>query len=89
MAPQPIVSAGQGASPLDRFLGCHQWLALGVGVDPATMLSARDLGILEALGARFIGMGSAIVGTVDPARDISRYTVELSKTELFGCGSWR
>ena len=43
MAPQPTVSAGQGASPLDRFLGCHQWLALGVGVDPATMISARDL----------------------------------------------
>ena len=54
MAPQPTVSAGQGASPLDRFLGCHQWLALGVGVDPATMMSARDLDILEALGARFI-----------------------------------
>ncbi len=54
MAPQPTVSAGQGASPLDRFLGCHQWLALGVGVDPATMMSARDLAILEALGARFI-----------------------------------
>ena len=60
MAPQPTVSAGQGASPLDRFLGCHQWLALGVGVDPATMMSARDLAILEALGARFICLnGSA------------------------------
>ena len=54
MAPQPTVTAGQGASPLDRFLGCHQWLALGVGVDPATMMSARDLAILEALGARFV-----------------------------------
>ena len=54
MAPQPTVSAGQGASPLDRFLGCHQWLALGVGVDPAAMMSGRDLAILEALGARFI-----------------------------------
>ena len=54
MAPQPTVSAGQGASPLDRFLACHQWLALGVGVDPATMMSARDFAILEALGARFI-----------------------------------
>ncbi len=54
MAPQPTVSAGLGASPLDRFLGCHQWLALGVGVDPATIMSARDLAILEALGARFI-----------------------------------
>ena len=60
MAPQPTVSAGQGASPLDRFLGCHQWLALGVGVDPATMMSSRDLAILEALGGRFICLnGSA------------------------------
>ena len=32
MAPQPTVSAGRGASPLDCFLGCHQWLALGIGV---------------------------------------------------------
>src|SRR5271166_5735621 len=60
MAPQPTVSAGQGASPLDRLLACHQWLALGVGVDPATMMSSRDLAILEALGARFICLnGSA------------------------------
>jgi 3-(3-hydroxy-phenyl)propionate hydroxylase len=54
MAPQPTVSAGQGASPLDRLLSCHQWLALGVGVDPASIMSARDLAILDALGARFI-----------------------------------
>jgi 3-(3-hydroxy-phenyl)propionate hydroxylase len=74
MAPQPTVSAGQGASPLDRFLGCHQWLALGVGVDPATMMSARDLGILEALGARFICLNGPArngrtlsVGCDDPA----------------------
>ena len=60
MAPQPTVSAGQGASPLDRFLGCHQWLALGVGIDPATMVSARDLAILKALGTRFVCLnGSA------------------------------
>src|SRR5271167_917338 len=74
MAPQPTVSAGQGASPLDRFLGCHQWLALGVGVDPATMMSARDLAILEALGARFIcingparSAGTLSVSCDDPA----------------------
>jgi 3-(3-hydroxy-phenyl)propionate hydroxylase len=74
MAPQPTVSAGQGASPLDRFLGCHQWLALGVGVDPATMMSARDLGILEALSARFICLNGPArngrtlsVGCDDPA----------------------
>jgi 3-(3-hydroxy-phenyl)propionate hydroxylase len=62
MAPQPTISAGQGASPLDRLLGCHQWLALGVGVDPATMMSPRDLGILEALGARFVCLGGPARG---------------------------
>ncbi len=67
MAPQPTVSAGLGASPLDRFLGCHQWLALGVGVDPATMMSARDLAILEALGARFICLNGPR-GTPAPCR---------------------
>ena len=68
MAPQPTVSAGQGAAPLDRFLGCHQWLVLGVGVDPATMMSARDLAILEALGARFICLNG-------PARSASTLSV--------------
>src|SRR5208337_1906264 len=74
MAPQPTVSVGQGASPLDRFLACHQWLALGVGVDPATMMSARDLAILEALGARFVCLNGPArsartlsVGCDDPA----------------------
>jgi len=68
MAPQPTVTAGQGASPLDRFLGCHQWLALGVGADPAIMMSARDLAILEALGARFICLNG-------PARNASTLSV--------------
>jgi 3-(3-hydroxy-phenyl)propionate hydroxylase len=58
MAPQPTVSVGQGGSPLDRFLGCHQWLALGVGVDPATIISACDLAILDALEARFISLNA-------------------------------
>jgi len=70
MAPQPTVSAGQGASPLDRFLGCHQWLALGVGVDPATIVSARDLAILDALGARFITLNG-------PAKN--------ARTQSLGC----
>ncbi len=70
MAPQPTVSAGQGASPLDRFIGCHQWLALGVGVDPATIVSARDLAILDALGARFITLNG-------PAKN--------ARTQSLGC----
>jgi 3-(3-hydroxy-phenyl)propionate hydroxylase len=39
---------------LDGYLSCHQWLALGIGIDPVSMLSERDLAILDALGARFI-----------------------------------
>jgi len=54
MLPQPTVKSSDGEAPLDRFLGCHQWLALGFAADPATMLSRRDLGILNALGARFV-----------------------------------
>ncbi len=54
MAPQPIVRSSQGEDQLDRFLACHQWLALGFETDPVPMLSQRDLAILDALNARFI-----------------------------------
>jgi 3-(3-hydroxy-phenyl)propionate hydroxylase len=52
---------------LDEYLSCHQWLALGIGVDPVSMLSRRDLGILDALGARFI----CINGTGMDSRTLS------------------
>jgi 3-(3-hydroxy-phenyl)propionate hydroxylase len=54
MAPQPEVVDLALRAPLDHWLGCHQWLALGVGLDPAVELSKRDRSILEALSARFI-----------------------------------
>jgi 3-(3-hydroxy-phenyl)propionate hydroxylase len=54
MAPQPTVQSGARRLPLDELLGTHQWMALGLGVDPRTLLSARDLALLETLGARFI-----------------------------------
>jgi 3-(3-hydroxy-phenyl)propionate hydroxylase len=54
MAPQPEVAGPTSGAPLDHWLGCHQWLALGVGLDPAAELSKRDRSILETLGARFI-----------------------------------
>lgn len=54
MLPQPSVKTPDGSFPLDTFQACHQWMVLGIGVDPATMLSARDVGILDALDARFI-----------------------------------
>lgn len=54
MMPQPTVKTSDGSFPFDTFQACHQWLVLGIGVDPATMLSARDLGILHALEVRFV-----------------------------------
>lgn len=54
MVPQPVVKGADGTMPLDRHLGCHQWLVLGIGTDPASQLSARDAAILGALGARFV-----------------------------------
>jgi 3-(3-hydroxy-phenyl)propionate hydroxylase len=62
MAPQPNVNSSHGEAPLDRFLNCHQWLALGFEADPVAMLSTRDLAILDALGAQFVclnGLGPA------------------------------
>ena len=41
MAPQPAVLSSHAEAPLDRFLHCHQWLALGFEADPAAMLSRR------------------------------------------------
>ncbi|WP_262266123.1 bifunctional 3-(3-hydroxy-phenyl)propionate/3-hydroxycinnamic acid hydroxylase [Microvirga yunnanensis] len=54
MIPQPHVRSPQGTAPLDTFQACHQWLALGIGIDPTTMLSPRDLAILKALGTGFV-----------------------------------
>jgi len=54
MMPQPLIKTTEGLFPLDTFQGCHQWMVLGIGLDPATMLSSRDLAILDALGTRFL-----------------------------------
>ena len=59
MLPQPDVSAGGDVRPLDTWLGCHQWLVLGIGSDPAAALSNRDRGILDALGARMVAINAA------------------------------
>jgi 3-(3-hydroxy-phenyl)propionate hydroxylase len=60
MMPQPTVNPPQGNEPLDAFLSCHQWLALGIGIDPVSMLSARDLAVLDALQARFVCLNGGI-----------------------------
>src|ERR1700721_2723474 len=68
MMPHPIVSAAQENEPVDAFLfdaflSCHQWLVLGIGIDPVSMLSARDLAVLDALQARFVCLNG---GTKNP-----------------------
>ncbi len=59
MLPQPEVAGDQRS--LDLCIGCHQWLALGIGIDPRAELSSRDRAILDALGARFLAINSAAV----------------------------
>ena len=59
MMPQPTVSFAGGNAPLDDFLSCHQWMVLGVGVDPVSILSTRDLAILEGLDACFVCLNGA------------------------------
>ena len=59
MAPQPLVSSGADQRLLDQYLESGQWLALGFGADPVSLLSSRDLSILDALGARFIALNAA------------------------------
>ena len=75
MAPQPTVKFAQGEAPLDRFLACHQWLALGIETDPAAMLRQRDLAILDALNARFICLNGLAGGprTLSLQCDDSRF----------------
>jgi 3-(3-hydroxy-phenyl)propionate hydroxylase len=67
MAPQPTVRTAQGEAQLDRFLACHQWLALGLETDPVPLLSKRDFAILDALNARFV----CINGQAKSARTLS------------------
>jgi 3-(3-hydroxy-phenyl)propionate hydroxylase len=60
MMPQPEVGPAARRGLLDAHLTCHQWLALGVGVDPVSQVSPHDLQILDSLGARFLCLnGSA------------------------------
>jgi len=68
MLPQPDVSSGGDVRPLDSCLGCHQWLVLGVGSDPAAFLSNRDRAILHGLGARLVAVNAA---------DVDRSTLPL------------
>ena len=60
MMPQPEVGSAARRALLDEHLTCHQWLVLGIGVDPVSQVSPHDLQILDSLGARFLCLnGSA------------------------------
>jgi 3-(3-hydroxy-phenyl)propionate hydroxylase len=54
MMPQPEVGPAARRALLDEHLTCHQWLALGIGVDPVSQVSPLDLQILDSLGVRFL-----------------------------------
>jgi 3-(3-hydroxy-phenyl)propionate hydroxylase len=59
MLPQPDVAAANGEiRPLDAWFGCQQWRVLGVGADPTAAVSARDLAILDGLGARRVAINA-------------------------------
>ena len=58
MLPKLEVTAAGDRRPLDLCIGCHQWLVLGVGIDPRAELSSRDSAILDGLGARFLAVNS-------------------------------
>ena len=59
MLPQPSVLSNGEARRLDSFQSYHQWMVLGLGVDPRALLSKRDLNILDRLDAQFICLNGA------------------------------
>ena len=75
MLPQPDVSSGGDVRPLDACLGCHQWLVLGVGSDPAAVLSNRDRAILDGLGARRVAINATERRSLDAAAAMPRPNV--------------
>jgi 3-(3-hydroxy-phenyl)propionate hydroxylase len=79
MVPQPDVTGIDGTAPLDRWLGSHQWLALGVGDDPAKLLSASTREILSALGARFACINGEPEGSTTRLRCNDRTFLDWAK----------
>ena len=63
MIPQPLAANERGVIlPLDELLGTD-FVLLGDGVDPATLLSADERAGWDALGARYVAVRSADQGT--------------------------
>ena len=60
MLPQPIVTLGGHAQPLDFGSAAMNGWRLALAVDPRGELSPRDGAILDGLGARFLAINSAV-----------------------------
>jgi 3-(3-hydroxy-phenyl)propionate hydroxylase len=84
MLPQPDVAAGGDVRPLDSWLGCHQWLVLGVGSDPVAVLSNRDRAILHGLGAYFIAVNAAADGPTLSLKCCDQSFLDWSKGHRLG-----
>ncbi|MBV8705218.1 MAG: FAD-dependent monooxygenase, partial [Acetobacteraceae bacterium] len=70
----PHVTPAPGSAALDTIWGCHEWLALGLGHDPRSLLPEADRTRLARLGARFAavnapqaGPGPTLLATGDAA----------------------
>ncbi|HTR15925.1 MAG TPA: bifunctional 3-(3-hydroxy-phenyl)propionate/3-hydroxycinnamic acid hydroxylase [Acetobacteraceae bacterium] len=70
----PHAEPSPGTVALDTIWGCHQWLALGLGCDPQSLLSDAERSELAALSAVFaawnapqVRAGTASLRTEDPA----------------------
>ena len=58
----PHVPPAPGSAALDTIWGCHQWLALGLGHDPQSLLPEADRARLARLGARFAAVNAPQAG---------------------------
>jgi len=66
MIPQPLAANARGVIlPLDELLGTD-FVLLGDGVDPSTLLSPEDKAGWDVLGARYVAVRSADEGTEGP-----------------------
>ncbi|MBV8614213.1 MAG: bifunctional 3-(3-hydroxy-phenyl)propionate/3-hydroxycinnamic acid hydroxylase [Acetobacteraceae bacterium] len=70
----PHVPPAPGSAALDTIWGCHEWLALGLGHDPRSLLPETEGARLAELGARFAavnapqaGPGTTLLATEDAA----------------------
>lgn len=54
----PHAAPAPGGVALDAIWGCHQWLALGFGQDPQTLLPDAGRTRLAAIGARFAAVNA-------------------------------